>query len=64
MLSSYSRKVLILSLVFLFAFLPVVGIAQEDTKSGQQETPSGKPAYVTMNFKDVDLQVFIKFISN
>ena len=61
--SSYSRRVLILSLVFLFAFFPVVGSAQQDTKSGQQEPPSGKPAYVTMNFKDVDLQVFIKFIS-
>ena len=61
--STYARKVLILSLVFLFAFLPAAGFAQEDSKSAQQEAASGKPAYVTMNFKDVDLQVFIKFIS-
>jgi general secretion pathway protein D len=61
--STYSRKVLILSLVFLFVFFPAAGFAQEESKSGQQESTSGKPAYVTMNFKDVDLQVFIKFIS-
>jgi len=38
--------------------------------SGQEKGPKtepgnsqAKPAYITMNFKDVDLQVFIKFIS-
>jgi general secretion pathway protein D len=61
--SPHSKKVMLLSLVFLFAFFPAAGFAQEDSKTGQQESSSGKPAYVTMNFKDVDLQVFIKFIS-
>jgi len=62
-LNPYLKKAMILFLVFLFPLFPALGSAQEDLKTGQQEHASGKPAYVTMNFKDVDLQVFIKFIS-
>ncbi len=62
-LSTNSRRVL-LSLVLLFLVVsPVLGFAQEEPAKGERGSPSGKPAYVTMNFKEVDLQVFIKFIS-
>jgi general secretion pathway protein D len=62
-LSACFRTTRILPLVLLFCLFPAVGFAQGDSKSGQEEPSSGKPAYVTMNFKDVDLQVFTKFIS-
>jgi general secretion pathway protein D len=44
--------VLLLVLVLCLGIAPAIGQEKE-----------AKPAYITMNFKDVDLQVFIKFIS-
>ena len=45
-------SVLLIVLVLCLGASPVLGQEKE-----------AKPAYITMNFKDVDLQVFIKFIS-
>jgi len=51
----------------LFALVLSLGIAPAmGQEKGPKTEPSDnqtKPAYITMNFKDVDLQVFIKFIS-
>jgi general secretion pathway protein D len=58
-----SRSVLCLLVLVFFLLSPGRGIAQEDSTKGEEGSSSSKPAYVTMNFKDVDLQVFIKFIS-
>jgi general secretion pathway protein D len=44
--------VLLLVLILCLGIAPAIGQEKE-----------AKPAYITMNFKDVDLQVFIKFIS-
>jgi general secretion pathway protein D len=44
--------VLLLAVVLFFGLAPAIGQEKETA-----------PAYITMNFKDVDLQVFIKFIS-
>jgi general secretion pathway protein D len=44
--------VLLLVVVLFFGLAPAIGQEKE-----------AAPAYITMNFKDVDLQVFIKFIS-
>jgi type II secretory pathway component GspD/PulD (secretin) len=60
---AYSRNVLCLLVLVFFLLSPARGIAQEDSTKGEEGSSSSKPAYVTMNFKDVDLQVFIKFIS-
>jgi general secretion pathway protein D len=38
-------------------------ISQEKAAKTEPGDSAPKPAYITMNFKDVDLQVFIKFIS-
>lgn len=62
-LNTYSRNVFVL-LALLFVLLsPARGMAQEDSTKREEGSSSARPAYVTMNFKDVDLQVFIKFIS-
>ena len=52
-------------LLFLLLFwLAVPGAAgQEKSADADPGDSQAKPAYITMNFKDVDLQVFIKFIS-
>jgi general secretion pathway protein D len=62
-LSTISRRALFLLVLLYFMVSPVLGFAQEESARGERGSSSGKPAYVTMNFKDVDLQVFIKFIS-
>jgi general secretion pathway protein D len=52
------------SLLLLFLVLclgPALG--QEKAAKTEPSSNNAKPAYITMNFKDVDLQVFIKFIS-
>ena len=51
-----SKTFRFLLVLLLFLLSPAQGIAQEGSSSA-------RPAYVTMNFRDVDLQVFIKFIS-
>jgi general secretion pathway protein D len=62
-LNTYSRNVFVL-LALLFVLLsPARGMTQEDSTKREEGSSSARPAYVTMNFKDVDLQVFIKFIS-
>ena len=53
--------------LLLFCLVLCLGIAPAlgQEKGGKTEPgdSQAKPAYITMNFKDVDLQVFIKFIS-
>jgi general secretion pathway protein D len=58
----YSSKFFFMLALLFLLLSPVQPGAQEDPKRGE-EGSSSSPAYVTMNFKDVDLQVFIKFIS-
>ncbi|MBN2033375.1 MAG: type II secretion system secretin GspD [Deltaproteobacteria bacterium] len=62
-LNIYSRRAFFQLILLLFLLFPALGIGQEDSKRREEGSSSSKPAYVTMNFKDVDLQVFIKFIS-
>jgi general secretion pathway protein D len=57
-----SRNLLCMFVALLFLFSPAKGSAQEDS-AAREEGSSSRSAYVTMNFKDVDLHVFIKFIS-
>jgi general secretion pathway protein D len=53
--------ILVLVLVLGLGLAPAVGQEKgPKTATGENHT---KPAFITMNFKDVDLQVFIKFIS-
>ena len=49
-----------INLVGLLLFVLVLCLGIAPAMGQEKET---KPAYITMNFKDVDLQVFIKFIS-
>jgi len=51
----------LLLLVLCFGIVPALG--QEKAGKTEPNDSQAKPAYITMNFKDVDLQVFIKFIS-
>lgn len=51
----------ILGLVLCLGTSPA--ISQEKAAKTEPGDSAPKPAYITMNFKDVDLQVFIKFIS-
>jgi len=53
--------VLLLVLVLCLGTSPASG--QEKAAKTEPGDSAPKPAYITMNFKDVDLQVFIKFIS-
>ena len=53
--------VLLLALVLCLGIAPAIG--QEKGTKTEPGDSAPKPAYITMNFKDVDLQVFIKFIS-
>jgi general secretion pathway protein D len=62
-LSTNSRRALFLLVLLYLMVYPVLGFGQEKPTKGEGGSSSAKPAYVTMNFKDVDLQVFIKFIS-
>ncbi len=52
-------------LMLLLALCLGIASALGQEKAGKTEPndSQAKPAYITMNFKDVDLQVFIKFIS-
>ena len=52
---------LLLALVLCLGIAPALG--QEKGPKAEPSNNQAKPAYITMNFKDVDLQVFIKFIS-
>jgi general secretion pathway protein D len=52
---------LLLVLVLCLGISPAIG--QEKGPKAEPGNNQAKPAYITMNFKDVDLQVFIKFIS-
>jgi len=52
---------LLLLLVLCLGIAPALG--QEKAGKTEPNDSQAKPAYITMNFKDVDLQVFIKFIS-
>lgn len=62
-LSTKFKKGFFLVVLLSFILSPALGLPQEDSARGEKGASSSKPAYVTMNFKDVDLQVFIKFIS-
>jgi general secretion pathway protein D len=62
-LRRYAIKVFFLLVPLLFLLSPAQVRAQEDPARREGGSSSSSPAYVTMNFKDVDLQVFIKFIS-
>jgi general secretion pathway protein D len=53
--------VLLLLLALYLGTSPASG--QEKAAKTEPGDSAPKPAYITMNFKDVDLQVFIKFIS-
>ncbi len=53
--------ILLLLLVLCLGIAPALG--QEKAGKTEPNDSQAKPAYITMNFKDVDLQVFIKFIS-
>ncbi len=53
--------ILLLLLVLCLGIRPALG--QEKAGKTEPNDSKAKPAYITMNFKDVDLQVFIKFIS-
>jgi general secretion pathway protein D len=61
--STTSRRVLFSVVLLCLIVSPLLGLAQEAPARPEQGSSSSKPAYVTMNFKEVDLQVFIKFIS-
>jgi general secretion pathway protein D len=58
-----SRGLLCVFVVLFFILFPAPGRSQEDSPAKEEGSSSSRPAYVTMNFKDVDLHVFIKFIS-
>ena len=53
--------VLLLLLALYLGTSPASG--QEKAAKTEPGDSAPKPAYITMNFKDVDLQVFIKFVS-
>ncbi|MCX5877730.1 MAG: type II secretion system protein GspD, partial [Deltaproteobacteria bacterium] len=53
--------VLLLLLALYLGASPASG--QEKAAKTEPGDSAPKPAYITMNFKDVDLQVFIKFVS-
>jgi general secretion pathway protein D len=64
-LNRYKGRYL-LPLLTLFFLLFLVGnnvVAEEKKKSGLKHTHRTRPGSVTMNFKDVDIRVLIKFIS-
>lgn len=62
-LTAHLRNIFFLLALLFFLSSPAPGHAQEESARRQEGSSSTRPAYVTMNFKDVDLQVFIKFIS-
>ena len=53
----------LIMLVLLLCLDASQTIGQEKGPKTEPVNSQPKPAYITMNFKDVDLQVFIKFIS-
>jgi general secretion pathway protein D len=59
--NNYLLGVLLLVLILCLGIAPALG--QEKGPKAEPGNNHAKPAYITMNFKDVDLQVFIKFIS-
>jgi general secretion pathway protein D len=52
---------LLLAVTLGICLAPAMG--QEKGPKTEPNNNQAKPAYITMNFKDVDLQVFVKFIS-
>ncbi len=61
--SKRQKHVLGLVLVLVLCLGASQAIGQEKGPKTEPGNSQAKPAYITMNFKDVDLQVFIKFIS-
>jgi general secretion pathway protein D len=53
----------LLTLFFLLFFIGNNAVAEEKEQPGMKHTQRTRPGSVTMNFKDVDIRVLIKFIS-
>ncbi|MGE5840553.1 MAG: type II secretion system secretin GspD [Deltaproteobacteria bacterium] len=57
------KYLVVLLLLILVLFLGIGPAVTQEKAAKTEPNNATKPAYITMNFKDVDLQVFIKFIS-